>query len=566
MTEFALHLAGAVALLLWAVRMIRTGIERAFARQLRAGLRRAGRTALTAAGGGATAAFFLQSSTAVAVLGAGFVAAGTLGETAGLALLLGADVGSGLVAQVLVFPAAAAVPALLLVGVALFLRGWSRRVRQLGRIVIGLGLVFLALDMIRGATAPLGDSEIAALVVGYLAGDLLSAFVIGALVAWAMHSSLAAVLTVVAFVAEGALPVAAGAALVLGANLGGAAIPVTLTLAAPAPARRIVLGNLLLRGGGALLALWALGEAPQTLAWLGATGAQQVIVLHLAFNVAVALVALPIAPLVLRMLALTGPRRAEAGRETRISALDEAALADPERALACGARELLRMGERVEGMLVPVLRQFRSWDEVTAAAIAEAERAVDRMHFDIKLYIARLQQQTQLEQHQARRAMNLATIATGLEEAGDQISSRLLGMARRMSAEGLRFSAEGWSDLEDFHDQVLGNAQLALNVLMTGDPEAARQIVEEKDRARRRERALQASHLERLRTGNPTSVETSNFHQEVLRTLKHVNTAFSMVAYPIAEASGDLLDSRLAAAAAAGSRPEQGWSGEVAAR
>ena len=156
--SFLLHIAGAAALLIWAVRLVRTGVERAFATQLRQSLRRASSNRLIAAGTGTLAAIFLQSSTAVAVLVANFVAKGSLVPAIGLAILLGADLGSAVVSQILLIKQAFLIPLLLLGGVGLFLRGSSSTVRQSGRIMIGLALILLSLDMIRDATAPMVGS------------------------------------------------------------------------------------------------------------------------------------------------------------------------------------------------------------------------------------------------------------------------------------------------------------------------------------------------------------------------------------------------------------------------
>lgn len=544
MISFALHLAGAVALLLWAVRLIRTGVERGFMVQLRTGLRRAGQSLTSAAFGGAVGAFFLQSSTAVAILATGFAATGALEASAGLALLLGADVGSAIVAQVLIFKVGVLIPILLVVGAGLFLRAQSRPFKEAGRILIGLALVFISLSMIRVATEPLKDSLIIEMIMTYLARDLLSAFIIGAVFAWAMHSSVAAVLTFVTIVAEGLLPVPAASAMVLGANLGGALIPYYLTLAAPRPARMIIIGNIALRGGGAAIALTILAIWSPDMAILGKDAFRQIINLHLLFNLAVAILALPLISPFLRLLDVLLPKSPAPKTSGQISALDDSALSNPERALACAAREVLRMGEAVHEMLTPALDLFRQWDADVAKSVGEKEDMVDKMHFTTKLYIARLQQ-SRLNAEQSRRAMDIVTFANNLEDAGDQISTNLLEQAREIHNKGLSFSDDGWRDLTDFHDRVLNNAQLALNVMMTRDQNAALQLVEEKDQVRQAEQAMQASHLDRLRNGNQASIETSNLHQETLRALKHVNTSFSFAAYPIVEEAGVLLSSRL---------------------
>ena len=542
---FLLHVAGAAALLIWSVRLVRTGVERAFSVPLRRWLRLgAGRPALAAIAGAAVAVL-LQSATAVAMLSASFLAAGTMTAAVALAVVLGADVGSALVVQVLLLRADWLVSVLLVVGVALFLRGEAKTVRQSGRIIIGLALIFVSLGMIREATEPLRDSAALVAAMRYLGGDAVSAFLIGAAFAWAVQSSVAAVLLVVTFVAEGLMGVPAAAAVVLGANFGGSFIAWFLVLGAEIEARRVVLANLMLRGGGAVLALLSLGWLLPLLPWLGTSGVRQVLMLHLGFNLAVAMVALPFCGLVLRGAAQLLRAPEVPAELARLSALEPAALAFPDRALACAAREVLHMGEEVEAMLRPVLRLYAAWDEPTAEAIRQKERAVDRMHFEVKLYLARLTRESEGVEV-ARRSVELADLAANVEAAGDAVSRVMLSLAARMGAENLRFSETGWQELTDFHDRVLANAQSALNVLMTLNPDAARALVEEKERVREVEHTLQRAHLERLRQARADSIETSNIHQETLRALKQVNTAFTMVAYPILSETGDLLASRLA--------------------
>ncbi|MCI5087092.1 MAG: Na/Pi symporter, partial [Rhodovulum sp.] len=188
---FALHIAGAAALLIWSVRLLRTGVERAYAIQLRAFLRRSNSSRLQAMVSGIFAALCLQSATAVAVLLSNFAVKGGVGLLAGMAILLGADVGSAVVSQVLLLRQDFLVPLLLLVGVILFLRSSRNEIRQLGRILIGIALIFVSLDMIRAATDPLIDSPATISVMRYLGADVLTSFVIGAFFAWAVHSSVA---------------------------------------------------------------------------------------------------------------------------------------------------------------------------------------------------------------------------------------------------------------------------------------------------------------------------------------------------------------------------------------
>lgn len=541
---FVLHIAGAAALLIWAVRLVRTGVERGWAVQLRGWLRRGGQNRIAAALAGTGAAVVLQSSTAVAILTSNFVAAGTLAAPAGLAVLLGGDLGSAIVAQILVARADWLVPVLLVTGVAIFQKSTTREWRMAGRVLIGLALIFVSLSMIRDATEPLREAKGVMAALAYLGGDPLTAFALGALFAWAVHSSVAAVLLFVTLSAAHVLPVSAGAAMVLGANLGGSFIAFILTLGSDIAARRVVMANLIVRGGGALLALLGLSMLQLPLDAIGANPARQVINLHLLFNLAILFVALPFTGPLTRLADRLVAPPPQTTRLDRVSALDPAALAAPNRALACAAREILQMGEQVEAMLRSVTGLYSDWDAAAADAIRRKEEEVDRIHLDTKLYLAKLQR-ADISDEMRHKALDLAEMAVNLETAGNVISQTMLSLAQRLDQEGLSFSQTGRAEIADFHDRVLSNAQAALNVLMTLNPDAARALVEEKDHVRDIEQALQRSHLERLKEGRTESIETSNIHQETLRALKQVNTSFTQVAYPILSETGDLLSSRL---------------------
>jgi phosphate:Na+ symporter len=543
--QILIHIAGAAALLIWAVRLVRTGVERGFAAPMRIWLRHSAKNRVLAAGTGMGAAVLLQSSTAVAVLVSNFVSKGGLATATGLAILLGADVGSAIVTQLLMVRQPLLIPLLLVIGVTVFLRGEGSDTRQIGRIMIGLALIFVSLDMIRSATEPMISNPGTQAVMAYLGSDLLTAFAIGAVFAWGVHSSVAAVLLFVTLAGQSILPTPAAAAMILGANLGGGFIAFVLTYSAPLASRRMVMANLILRGGGAVLTVLIVAAVPDLLTQLGATPARQAINLHLAFNVALALVALPfVGPITAALSYLMAEKANPNSALTVASALDPNLLDRPQRAIDCSARELLGMGQKIEQMLIAVEPLYDQWNSVTASMITDQDRAIKQTHLNIKLYLARLGQ-TEMGEDLSRRSIELASISSSLDSASDAIARIMLELAKRLDAQKLQFSPEGRDEIRDFADRVQSNVQLALNVMMNQNPAEARELVAAKEKVRKVEQKLQRSHIGRLREGLVESIETSNIHQETLRALKQVNTAFSMVGHPILLKSGDLLKSRL---------------------
>ena len=399
--------------------------------------------------------------------------------------------------------------------------------------------------MIRSATEPMIANPGTQSVMGYLGRDLLTAFAIGAVFAWGVHSSVAAVLLFVTLAGQGILPAPAAGVMILGANLGGAFIAFILTLSAPIASRRMIMANLILRGGGAIFAMLLIAGAPDLIEYLGKTPTQQTINLHLVFNLALALLALPIVGPTISVLQRFMLKRTSTDHTLEaLSALDPTLIDKPQRGLDCAARELLGMGQRIERMLAAIEPLYDKWDQAAGLSISKEDAIIKKMHLEIKLYLARMGKK-ELEEDLSRRSMDLASIASSLDSASDAIARVMLELAKRLDAQDLQFSPKGREEISAFSDRVQSNVQLALNVMMNQNPAEARELVAAKEKVRKVEQKLQRSHISRLREGLSESIETSNIHQETLRALKQINTAFSMVGYPILLKSGTLLKSRL---------------------
>ena len=540
-----LNLAAAAALLIWSVRIVRTGFERAFGGQLRFWLRRSTDNRLTATTTGTLSAIFLQSSTAVAILLAGFIAARSVGSTAGLAIMLGADLGSAIVAQILNSQIAVLTPLLLLVGVLLFLRSARRSMRQIGRILIGLALIFLSLDLIRDASAPLTNSNAALTALNYLSVDPLTAFFLAAVFAWLVHSSVAAILLFATLSAEGVLPLGAAFAMVLGANLGGAFIAFVLTLQANVTVRRVITSNLILRGGGAGLTLFLLYQLEGVKLIPGAIPVQQVLNLHLIFNLGLLVICLPSLDLIMRLakMVITDTSTSDAVSSHR-SALDPSVLNQPARAFNCAQRELVEIGNRIEIMIRGSMLLFTTYDDIVVQRLKKEKADIDLMAFNLRVYLASVRSGNP-KVDTGTRAFDLSGVAVNLESAADTIARKIVELAKRKQSENVNFSNEGWQELSDFYDRVLRNVQHGIAVLMTEDGGEARELVQQKELIRKIEKQLERAHLMRLRAGATETIETSSIHLDLLRALKMLNTAFTTIAYPLLKESGELLDSRL---------------------
>jgi phosphate:Na+ symporter len=473
------------------------------------------------------------------------MAAGSVGSTAGLAIILGADLGSAIVAQILNSQIAVLTPLLLLVGVFLFLRSARRSMRQIGRIFIGLALVFLSLDLIRDASTPITNSNAALSALNYLSVDPLTAFFLAAVFAWLVHSSVAAILLFATLSSGGVLPLEAAFAMVLGANLGGAFIAFVLTLQANVTVRRVITSNLILRGGGAGLTLFLLYQLEGVKLIPGAIPVQQVLNLHLIFNLGLLVICLPSLDLIMRLakMVITDTSTSDAVSSHR-SALDPSVLNQPARAFNCAQRELVEIGNRIEIMIRGSMLLFTTYDDIVVQRLKKEKADIDLMTFNLRVYLASVRSGNP-KVDTGTRAFDLSGVAVNLEAAADTITQKIVELAKRKQLENVNFSDEGWQELSDFYDRVLRNVQHGIAVLMTEDSGAARELVRQKELVRKIENKLEKTHLTRLRLGATETLETSAIHLDLLRALKMLNTAFTTIAYPLLKERGELLESRL---------------------
>ena len=535
---------GAIALLLWGMRMVRTGVTRAYSGELRRVLGRylGNRFAAFGAGLGVTAV--LQSSTATCQMTASFAGQGLVAAAPALAIMLGADVGTTLVAQLFSFDVSWISPVLILGGVVIFYATSGKRARSLGRITLGLGLMLLALGLIVGSSAPMRDSETVRTVFAALAGEPILAVLVAALLTWLAHSSLAIVILIVSLVGSAVITLPLAVALVLGANLGGTMPALLATLNAPPAGRRVALGNAFFKLAGVILLLPFLGEISMWLPRIEAEPVRQVVNFDTAFNLGLAAVFIGLTGMVGRLAERVIPDQAAVSNDSAPRYLDPYMINQPTVALASAARETLRMGDTLEVMLREVIEVFRQGEKSQISEIARMDDTVDDLHEAIKFYLTEISREP-LDEKESGRCADIMSFTTNLEHIGDIIDKNLLELASKKIKYELQFSEEGLADIVSLHSRVEENLQLAMNLFVSGDRDLARRLLSEKDHFRDAERQAAESHHDRLRHGLRESIESSSLHLDILRDLKRINSHLTSVAYPILEQAGELRRSRL---------------------
>jgi phosphate:Na+ symporter len=539
-TIVLLDLMGGVALLLWGLHMVHSGILRAFGPELRRALSRAlgNRFAAFAAGLGLTA--LLQSSTATALMTASFVTEGMVGLVPALAIMLGANVGTTLIVQLLSFNIAAVAPVLFVIGLVAFRGGGRTRIKDMGRVAIGLGLTLLALHILVDTLAPAEQAPVVRTLLGAITGDPLMCVVIAAALTWAAHSSVATVLLIMSLAYSNFITPAAALALVLGANLGSAINPLFEGVRRDDPrSYRLPAGNLINRIVGVVLVLPFLQPIAERFVAVQPDVSKMTASFHVAFNVVLAVVFLALLDPLAKLLEKAFPARASVADTNAPRYLDPAALDTPSLALTDAARETLHMGDIVEVMLRKVMTALMTNDRALVVEVSKMDNAVDRLDEAIKLYVARLTGSS-LDEREAKRAMEIVSFSINLEHVGDIIDKNLSELADKKAKRKLQFSAEGAAELEAFHRRILESLRAAFGVFMSGNVDDARKLIREKAELRTAEVAAAERHFDRLREARTETMETTSIHLDVLRDLKRIHSHICSAAYPVLEAAGEI--------------------------
>ncbi|MDR6676894.1 Na/Pi cotransporter family protein [Pseudomonas oryzihabitans] len=532
-----LNLLSAVSLLVWGTHIVRTGILRVYGASLRRVLSRSMQRMPLAFLSGIAVTALVQSSNATALLVTSFVAQGLVPLTPALAIMLGADVGTALMARVLTFDLSWLSPLLIFLGVVFFLGRKQTRAGQLGRVAIGLGLIILALQLIVEAASPMTHAAGVKVLFSSLTGDELLDALTGAVFAMVSYSSLAAVLLTATLAGSGVISLKVALCLVVGANLGSGVLALMGAAKQGVEARRVAVGSLLFKLAGCILVLPWIGLVADWLQGYDFNEAEVVIGFHVAYNLVRCLLFLPLTGPLARFCTAILPSRESAETILRPRHLDTAALDTPALALTNASRELLRMGDVIEQMLQHLLVLVSGvGDKQLAREVRRLDDDVDALYTAIKLYLARMPRED-LDERDSRRWAETIELAINLEQAGDLIERMASDVESKKIAARRSFSASGVEELTSLHRLLVDSLKLCLSVYLSGDLDAARRLRRLKQRFRLLERRYAHAHVERLHQQVVESFETSSLHLGLLSDMRRVNSLFCSIAHGVLEAA-----------------------------
>lgn len=539
-----LNLLSSVALLVWGTHIVRTGILRVFGADLRRALSRSAGNRVSAFLSGLGVTALVQSSNATALIASSFVSQNLIALPIALAIMLGADIGTALMALVFSLNLSWLSPLLIFFGVILFLSRRNTRAGQIGRVGIGLGLIILALQMAMSASTPITAAQGVRVIFGTLSGDPMLDMLIGAVFTMLSFSSLAVILLSATFAATHVVSVPVAMCLVLGSNLGSGLLAFFVTANTPGSGRRVAIGNLFFKAVGCFIFALALPWITSYLVSIEPDVRRQVLYFHVIFNVTLVLIFLGFTDTVGRLVARLVPVTASGVPQAEPRFLDAAAIPTPALALANAARETLRIGDTVEQMLNGTMEVIRNNDAALAERIIKLDDDIDCLYTATKLYLTQITRED-LEERDSRRWAEIISLTINLEHVGDILERILQDLRDKKIRPRLSFSEAGMTEITKLHEMLVANLRLGLSVFLNGDVKSAQTLLAEKERFRDLERAYHDTHLNRLSGQTVQSIETSSLHLDIISDMRRINSFFCSTAYPVLEKAGKLRKSRL---------------------
>ena len=468
-------------------------------------------------GAGVTA--IIQSSSVTTVLVVGFISSGVMNLSQGIGVILGANVGTTITAQVIAFSVSRY--ALLIVALGYGLAFFSRSEKQTvkGNLILGLGLIFFGMSVMGGAMEPLRSYQPFIDLMAAMGNPILAAAVGMAFTALVQSSS-ATTGIVIVLAAEGLIGTDGGIALVLGANVGTSVTAQLAALGKPPEALRAAMVHTLFNLIGVVAWLPLVGSLASIVAWIGGPLARQVANAHTIFNVTNTIVFLAFVPQLERLVVWLVPDHRE-GESLQLRYLDASLLRTPTIALERTRLELLRMTSRVQRMLTEALPAILDGPAEALDEVAALDDEVDDLHAQIILYLGQVGQRS-LSASSTDELMDLMEATNNLEAIGDLIETNLIALGRDRLANDYRVGPDSRRMIEEFHASVGLALDLAVAALTEGSEQEARAVSAMKSEMNVKAQAIAEHYARRLAAPDDNRIELYRFETDVVANLRRI--------------------------------------------
>jgi phosphate:Na+ symporter len=524
-------LFGGLALFLFGMDVMTQALKSAAGDYMKDILGKLTRNRFVGVGVGAFVTAIIQSSSVTTVILVGFISAGLMSMSQSVAVIIGANIGTTITAQILAFKVTKIALPIIAGGFLLSATAKSNQWKQVGMILLGLGLVFYGMSIMSGALNPLRSYEPFVQFMISMQNPLLGAAV-GALFTAVVQSSSATTGILIVMASQGLIGLESAIAIALGANIGTCVTAGLASIGKPREAVRAAVVHTLFNVAGVLLWIGFIPQLAQLAYWIsptaqGLTGTallaaetpRQIANIHTFFNIANAFLFVGFTTQIARLVEWLIPDRPLKPQKAMLPKyLDDDLLDNPSIALEAVRNELKRMGKRVRKMVMDIMPIAISGTREDLDRIAEMDKVVDALHHSIIEYLGQISL-ANLSNRQSKELLQLVEIANALEQIGDRIATGMVTSANKRIDENVVVSAETARVLNDYHAMVVTALKDALKAVSTQNSALAKQVRQSKKEFTSRSRDLIAHGLDRLTADEPNRLNTYAREMEIMELL-----------------------------------------------
>lgn len=506
MVAIAMSLFGGLGLFLYGMNTMSEGLEKAAGDRMKSIIEMLTKNKIMGVIVGALVTMIVQSSSATTVMVVGFVNAGIMNLTQAVGIIMGANIGTTITAQLVSINLTAIAPIAIGTGVLINLVSNNDKTKKYAQILIGFGILFLGMDTMKHAVKPLRSYEgFTTLLTSFGSGralDTVFAIFTGFAITAIVQSSSATTGILVALASTGLLPIEAALPVLLGTNVGTCVTAMISSIGANRTAKRAAVIHLMFNVIGTLVfAIFLAGPTIKLVTSMGSDSARQLANAHTLFNITNTLMLLPFAGLLVKLAQKFVPGDIESETdETASKYLDERILETPSIALGQVIKETLHMGNVAKESYVNSMDAFVNGDVAKAQETFRLEKQVNMLESEIMEYLIKLSN-SNVSIAQREQIDGLFSTINDIERVGDH-ADNIAELAVYKSEKNLSFSENAIQEIEHMSERVFKSIDHSIDSLATGDVSSARKVLEREGEIDMLEKNLRKKHIKRLNAGD----------------------------------------------------------------
>lgn len=508
---------GGIAFFIYGLNLASEALQRLAADRIRDLIAILSRKPIRGVGLGVALTLIFQSSGAVTSMLVGLGSAGVISITQVMSVILGTAVGSTLTVQILSFDIAKFGLPIFVIGFFVHFLSRNKHLKSTMLAVMGFGLIFWGLEMIRSGTGALQNFGLFNDLLAVLVGSPFYTILLTAAFTAVAHSSAVTIGIAMTLVSHGSIDLADSIYWIFGANIGTTAVALIASTEGNSVGRQVAWAHCFYKLASVAIFF---PFAHSFVSWVE-TGnlARDVANINTGYNVIAAIIFFPGVTYGAKLMQRLFPPTEEEQAFT-VKYLNKENWESPSVAIARAEREILRMADIVNQMISDSLDLFRRDDADIFLRMRKQDDRVDLLSRELSLYLAQhLDRAPAGFQKQMIRQLNFVA---DLESAADVVENQLLELASKKHKLKLEFSKEGWAELKELEDAARQVADMSVACFQTQDKDLAARVVFHKRNIRRLEERMRESHISRLVKGKPESINTSSIHLDVLGEYRRI--------------------------------------------